>query len=222
MRKRFLHMRKGIAAGILFVLCVMTGTGIMSVQAEEMSGYFDEAGNWISDEPLFSEETIYLEDTGSMMDIQPMTGTYTVADGWAEDTDAGEEEEQVYKQSAYVDMEGTSTITCSYMDTNYSVLEYEQLRDMLTNNLLYSKVNAQISASAIYTEAKDYLYILIVDDSSEAYRDIYHYVVGDYRCFCVEVREYRADAEQAKAQDQQTPQEAGQEIAESFTWDTVW
>ena len=32
-------------------------------------------------------------------------------------------------------------------DTNYTAMEYEQLRDMLTNNLIYSSPNAAISVS---------------------------------------------------------------------------
>lgn len=151
-----------------------------------------------------------------------LTGTYSVADGWTEDTDASDDSKKVYKQTEQKDLEDTSTITCSYLDTNYSVLEYEQLRDMLTNNLLYSNVDAQISTSAVYTKEKDCLYIVIVDDSVQDYRDIYHYVVGDYRCFCVEVREYRAEAEQAKAQEQKTPQEVGMQMAQEFVWDRIW
>ena len=153
---------------------------------------------------------------------EKMTGTYTAAEGWIEDEEASTEEKTVYVQASAADADETSTITCSYIDTNYSVLEYEQLRDMLTNNLFYSNVNAQISTSAVYTLSKDYLYILIVDDSAKEYRDIYHYVVGDYRCFSVEVREYRAEAEAAKLLEEDTPQEAGQKIAEEFTWNTSW
>ncbi|WP_283684667.1 hypothetical protein [Parablautia sp. Marseille-Q6255] len=146
------------------------------------------------------------------------TGTYTVASGWAVDDAAGTQEQTVYKQEGKTGQDQTSTITCSYMDTDFSVLEYEQLRDMLTNNLLYSNVNAQLSSSAIYTDAKDYLYILIVDDASAEYRDIYCYVVGDYRCFSVQIQEYRAEAEELRAQKKQTPQEVGQSVAEGFVW----
>lgn len=153
---------------------------------------------------------------------EKMTGTYAAAEGWIEDEEVSTEEKTVYVQALAADADETSTITCSYIDTNYSVLEYEQLRDMLTNNLFYSNVNAQISTSAVYTLSKDYLYILIVDDSAKEYRDIYHYVVGDYRCFSVEVREYRAEAEAAKQLEEDTPQEAGQKIAEEFTWNTSW
>ena len=138
------------------------------------------------------------------------------------DDGASTSEKNVYKQEGLQDQAETSAITCSYIDTNYSVMEYEQLRDMLTNNLFYSNVNAQISTSAIYTNNKDYLYILIVDNSSQDYRNIYHYVVGDYRCFLVEVKEYRAEADQAKAQEQKTPQEIGQKVAEEFVWNSQW
>ncbi len=216
------------------------------VQAEE--GYYDEAGNWITegsaDVPYIGEdvtvdfgaymdgstaEVIEIGDSGEnvspnenapVVDVtaEPRTGTFTVEDGWAVDSSESTKDVTVYRQSAQMDAEETSTITCSYMDTNYSVLEYEQLRDMLTNNLLYSNVNAQISTSAVYTQAKDYLYILIVDDSAQSYRDLYYYVVGDYRCFSLEVKEYRAEAEQAKAAQLLTPQEVGQKAAESFVW----
>ncbi len=208
------------------------------LQAEEPSGYYDEFGNWVQES--YSEEsgaeTAGIEDadalaalaedsadaSGGMDAAQDVSsaliGTYSVGAGWTVDSDASTEEKTVYKQDAYVGMENTSTISCSYMDTNYSVLEYEQLRDMLTNNLLYNNVNAQISTSAIYTQAKDYLYIVIVDDSAQEYKDVYHYVVGDYRCFCVEVREYRAEADQAVADGVKTPHEVGQTTAEEFTW----
>lgn len=68
---------------------------------------------------------------------------------------------------------------------------------MLTNNAVYSNADAQISTSAAYTDAKDYLYMLTVEPSGVDYRDIYYYVVGDCRCFCVEVREYQAEADAA-------------------------
>lgn len=221
----------GMIVGVAFALCMTLAfqpSGRLEVRAEEAFGYYDEAGNWVSDESwdeagTAEEET---EDASSWeggMDsteaaAEPLTGTYSMGTGWSVDDYASTQDKTVYKQDALLGTENTSTITCSYMDTNYSVFEYEQLRDMLSNNLLYSNVNAQISASAVYTKAKDYLYILIVDDSAKDYRDLYYYVVGDYRCFCVEVREYRAEAEQAKAQAQKTPQEMGQSVAEEFIW----
>lgn len=201
MKEGFFMKKKNIAAGIALAFSLIFSLGAVS-QAEEMM--------------IFSEDSFVLE-AGA-----PLTGTYTVVDGWSEDIEASDEEMQVYKQTSLVDQEDTSTITCSYLDTNYSVLEYEQLRDMLTNNLVYNNVDAQISTSAVYTKEKDCLYIVIVDDSAQEYREIYHYVVGDYRCFCVEVREYRAEAEAAKAQEIKTPQEAGQKMAEEFVWDTAW
>ncbi len=208
MKKRFRNKGKNIAAGILLAFSMILGTGSAAVQAEELI--------------IYSEDSTVLDTTDVTVSSAPLTGTYTVADGWTEDSEASTDEETVYKMSSLIGQTDTSTITCSYMDTNYSVLEYEQLRDMLTNSLVYSNVNAQISTSAVYTKEKDCLYIVIVDDSAQEYRDIYHYVVGDYRCFCVEVREYRAEAEQAKAQDQKTPQEAGQKMAEEFVWDTAF
>lgn len=228
-----------IAAG------VSCGAGLTSgsvVLAAEPTGYFDEQGNWVEEQTADiggAEADISIEgDAGALSDevvdimgegAQPQdgaaqteasqkTGTYTLASGWSVDNAASTQERTVYKQDAKADQENTSTITFSYLDTSFSVLEYEQLRDMLTNNLLYSNVNAQLSSSAVYTDAKDYLYILIVDDASAEYRDIYCYVVGDYRCFCVEVREYRSEADELRAQKIQTPQEVGQEAAEGFVW----
>lgn len=210
---------KRITAGIMTAVCLAVCTGVL--QAEEPSGYYDEAGNWVQD-PL-AEGALAGEElqpgADGQTEAQALTGTYSVGAGWTEDTAAGRDGKTVYKQDACVGMDATSTISCGYMDTNYSVQEYEQLRDMLTNNLLYENVNAQISTSASYTQSKDYLYIIIVDDSAQDYRDIYNYVVGDYRCFCVEVREYRSEAEQAAAAGQKTPQETGQATAEAFTWD---
>ena len=202
--------------------------------AEDDAAYAADSGEvqpggddvvWTEDEGAMQAEdggAFQIEDGEAFQtdgsEAAAMTGTYTAPDGWSEDTDQSTQERTVYMIDGKVGEEGSSTISCSYMDTNYSVLEYEQLRDMLTNNLLYSNVNAQISTSAADTKARDYLYILIVDDSAEDYRDIYHYVVGDYRCFCVEVREYRAEAEQMAAAGQQTPQQAGQSVAEDFVW----
>lgn len=151
-------------------------------------------------------------------DAQKQTGSYTVGDGWVKVEEDSTEETEVYRMSGSEALEETSTITLSYLDTNYSVLEYEQLRDMLTNNLMYSNVNAQISTSAIYTDAKDYLYILTADDSTLDYRELYYYVVGDQRCFSVAVREYRAEAEAQRAAKLETPEEAAQKIAREFTW----
>lgn len=147
-----------------------------------------------------------------------MTGSYSVDSGWVKIEQKSDTEKDVYRQEASKDVEETSEITCSYLDTNYSVAEYEQLRDMLTNNLMYSDVNAQISTSAGYTDAKDYLYTLTADDSDKDYRDIYYYVVGDHRCFCVTVREYRKEAAQAESSDD-TPQAVGKKTAQEFTWD---
>lgn len=203
---------------LVFGVCPITG---MTAMASESFGYFDAAGNWIEGTPDLSADSEMFDSeyfAEQTEEAAKRTGSYTTADGWVVDDNASTEDNTVYKQEGYAGVDGTSTIACSYLDTNYSVLEYEQLRDMLTNNLLYSNVNAQISASAVYTDAKDYLYILLVDDAAQDFRNIYCYAVGDYRCFCVEVKEYRAEAEQLRAQGVKTPQEAGQGIAESFVW----
>ena len=147
-----------------------------------------------------------------------MTGSYSVDSAWVRIEQKSDTEKEVYKQEGSQDIEETSEITCSYLDTNYSVAEYEHLRDMLTNNLMYSDVKAQISTSAGYTDAKDYLYTLTANDSDKEYQDIYYYVVGDYRCFCVTVREYREEAAQADSPDD-TPQAVGKKAAQEFTWD---
>lgn len=220
MRRLFRLRAKGIVAGLAVFACALAGNGGLAVQAEGASGYYDASGLYITqtDSAGISEGT----SGGVVVDYNTsdvLTGSYTVVDGWSQDMEVSTDEVVVYYQDAYQDAAVTSTISCTYMDTNYSVLDYEQLRDMLTNNLLYSNVNAQISTSAVYTLAKDYLYIVLVDDSAEDYRDIYHYVVGDYRCFCVQVKEYRSEAAQAQALEQDTPQEAGRKIAESFVWD---
>ena len=205
MKEILVKIRRIITAGIICSFCIAFGSMTGMVQAEELIGIFEEAAAEYA-----------------MTEADPMTGIWEVPEGWTEDDRDTSEDVFVYKLTEMVGMTDTSSITCSYMDTNYSVLEYEQLRDMLTNNLLYANVDAQISTSAVYTKAKDCLYIVIVDDSAQSYRDIYHYVVGDYRCFSVEVREYRSEAEQMKASDLKTPQEVGQQIAEEFTWDTAW
>lgn len=227
MKRTVQKIGRRMMAQTVAVLCLAACAGSV-LQAEEAPGYYDDAGNWVQEtysesagsEDADTEYAGFPEDTSAEEDVQSlMTGTYSVETGWSADPAASSGDKTVYKQDACVGVEDTSTISCSYMDTNYSVLEYEQLRDMLTNNLLYSNVNAQISTSAVYTQAKDYLYIVIVDDSAQEYKDIYYYVVGDYRCFCVEVREYRAEADQAVADGVKTPHEVGQTTAEEFTWD---
>ncbi|MCD7715595.1 MAG: hypothetical protein LUG56_07025 [Lachnospiraceae bacterium] len=221
---------KGFMVAFLFLLLVCSGgAGVMRVQAEE-AGYSDSTGG--AGETFWQEE--YSGDAGSAdafwdgaaseeayeTETEMLPGTYTMEEGWTENDSLSSEDAAVYVEDAYADTESpeTSSISCSFLDTNYSRADYEQLRDMLTNNLLYSNVNAQITTSAVYTLAMDYLYIVLVDDSSEAYRDIYHYVVGDYQCFCVEVIEYRDEAEQDEAQDLDTPREIGQKVAEGFVW----
>lgn len=228
MRRMVYRIGRRIAAGTAASLC-LAACAAPCLQAEEASGYYDEYGNWVQDawsgenpDP-YAAGDFYADgdpyaDAEQTEQAAAMTGTYSVDSGWVVDSVSSTEDKTVYKQEGCVDLDYTSTISCSYLDTNYSVLEYEQLRDMLTNNLLYNNVNAQISTSASYTQAKDYLYIVIVDDTSQEYKDIYHYVVGDYRCFCVEVHQNRAEADAAAAEGRMTPQEVGQSTAEGFTW----
>ncbi len=218
-RIRFTKARGlGVWAAFLFLTAVCSGRmDVMRAEAEE-SGYSEMIGgegeSFMQDaaDPDLSET--FEEET------EAAPGTYTMEEGWAEDEALSTEDVTVYIQDAYLDTDvsETSTISCSYLETNYSRQDYEQLRDMLTNNLLYSNVDAQITTSAVYTLSMDYLYIVLVDDSSEEYRDIYHYVVGDYQCFCVQVTEYRTEAELAEAQDLDTPREIGQKVAEGFVW----
>ncbi len=194
------QLHKKIAAG----LGIFLAAGVMMTpQAEEESPESPKVYESSEEEGITDGEFVEYgyEDLG-----------YSVPEGWTVDEQADLEDALVLCRQD----DGLSTIVCGYLDTNYSIQEYEQLREMLTNNLLYEHVNAQISTSAVYTLAKDYLYTILVDDEEEAYRDIYHYVIGDYRCFCVFVREYRSEAEEV--QDQMTPREAGQSIAEGFTW----
>ena len=143
-----------------------------------------------------------------------MTGSYSVDSDWVRIEQKSDTEKDVYRQEASKDVEETSEITCSYLDTNYSVAEYEQLRDMLTNNLMYSDVNAQISTSAGYTDAKDYLYTLTADDSG---KDRHLLRSGRPRCFCV-ILKSEEEAAQAESSDD-TPQAVGKKTAQEFTWD---
>ncbi len=232
----------GVRAAFLFqaLVCTLVCTGRMNVtivRAEEygLSESLDGAGDdfW-QDEysgDTWSEDTSVMSDGASdsaawdaaaeyETETELAPGTYTMEEGWMEDEELSSDDVTVYVQDTYADSDTseTSTISCSYLETNYSRQDYEQLRDMLTNNLLYNNVNAQITTSAVYTLAMDYLYIILVDDSSEDYRDIFHYVVGDYQCFCVEVKEYRDQADEAEAQEQDTPREIGQKVAEGFVW----
>ncbi|MCD7957809.1 MAG: hypothetical protein LUG93_19085 [Lachnospiraceae bacterium] len=227
MKKNQFAKIKDIAAGAvlsLLVLVCMCRYGEIMVLAEslEESAVSQEAELTAPDgQDTGAADTAQDAAGATLTDgiaLSDAPGSYTMEEGWTLDETQSSDTVSVYKKEGSADVMETSTISCSYMETNYSVQEYEQLRDMLTNNLLYSNVDAQISTSAVYTLAKDYLYIILVDDSSEDYRDIYNYVVGDYRCFCVQVKEYRAEAELASSQDLQTPQEAGQSVAEGFEW----
>lgn len=160
---------------------------------------------------LQAEEQAVSEGSGEQ-------GQYPVPDGWSEDTSAETGTEKVYKYSEKLEEAGSSSITCSYMTTNYMTTEYEQLRDMLTNDIVYSRVNAQISTNASYTDNKDYLFILTADDASLDYREIFYYVVGDLKCFCAAVKECRCEADEARNAQKPTPEEAGKQIAAAFTW----
>ncbi len=183
--------RGGIIAAAVLLLCVQIFGGYVPVlQAEEQTA------------SQSSEEQ----------------GLYTVPEGWSEDTSRESETEKIYRYSEKLEEEDSSSITCSYMATNYTTTEYEQLRDMLTNDILYSRVSAQISTNAAYTDSKDYLYILTADDASLDYREIFYYVVGELKCFCVTVKEYRSEADEARAAQKSTPEEAGKQIASGFVW----
>lgn len=218
----------GQAAGAAFLLgAVLCTAPVAGVSAEETAEnlYQEEAA-----ESFYQEEAAVFEEGGFGEDISlnvtedsagAQTGDYTVGAEWVLAEEAGDGEKWIYKKSGSEGLEDTSTLTCSYVDTNFSVLEYEQLRDMLTNNLVYSNVEAQVSTSALYTDAKDYLFILISDDAAQDFRSLYYYVVGDRRCFCVEVKEYRAEADSMRAAKQETPEEAGKKIAQTFTWNVA-
>lgn len=213
------QVRPGRIAGAVISVCAAVCAVPMPKLLAEDILVVTEDETWISETAEDGADESWLQE--NVEDAARITGTYTVEDGWVQIPELGTDEETVYKQSGYETSDTTSTMTFSYLDTNYSVFEYEQLRDMLTNNLVYSNVNAQISASAVYTDAKDYLYILVCDDSAKDYRELYYYVVGDHRCFSIEVQEYRAEMEALKAADQETPGEAGQKIAQKFVWNTA-
>jgi hypothetical protein len=188
---------------------------------EQVSVWTEEQSSDLNAEEQISEadaevrsETDESNEDGS---AEQRTGTYSVPEGWIADVERSTDETTVYTKEDTDETVG-STISCSYLDTNYSVLEYEQLRDMLTSSLLYSNVNAQISTSAGYTDARDYLFIVLVDDSEQDHTDSYYYVVGDYRCFCVTVCAYRDEAGTQESDDVMSPEEAGRSIAEQFEW----
>lgn len=187
-------------------------------------GIWQPAGVCAQEEPIVIGEEGQQDDAEDLQEqteAEKRTGTWSVDSAWTQTKAEDAEERWTYRQSGMESVDATSTIVCSYLDTNYSVLEYEQLRDMLTNNVLYSNVDAQISTSAAYTDAKDYLYMVTVEPSEADYRDIYYYVVGDHRCFCVEVREYQAEADALTAAQQKTPAKVGEETAMKFTWSAM-
>lgn len=205
-----------LAAAVLAAVCISQPIGAFAQEQSSDTAVMEEQQD-IQIQPVVNIDGEPEDQT----EAQELTGSWSVDSAWVQTKAEDEEERWTYKQSGAEAEEDTSTIVCSYLDTNYSVLEYEQLRDMLTNNAVYSNADAQISTSAAYTDAKDYLYMLTVEPSGVDYRDIYYYVVGDCRCFCVEVREYQAEADALEAAQQKTPSQTGQDIAMKFTWNMV-
>ena len=205
-----------LAAAVLAAVCISQPIGAFAQEQSSDTAVMEEQQD-IQIQPVVNIDGEPEDQT----EAQELTGSWSVDSAWVQTKAEDEEERWTYKQSGAEAEEDTSTIVCSYLDTNYSVLEYEQLRDMLTNNAVYSNADAQISTSAAYTDAKDYLYMLTVEPSGVDYQDIYYYVVGDRRCFCVEVREYQAEADALEAAQQKTPSQTGQDIAMKFTWNMV-
>ena len=205
-----------LAAAVLAAVCISQPIGAFAQEQTSDTAVMEEQQD-IQIQPVVNIDGEPEEQT----EAQELTGSWSVDSAWVQTKAEDEEERWTYKQSGAEAEEDTSTIVCSYLDTNYSVLEYEQLRDMLTNNAVYSNADAQISTSAAYTDAKDYLYMLTVEPSGVDYQDIYYYVVGDRRCFCVEVREYQAEADALEAAQKKTPSQTGQDIAMKFTWNMV-
>ena len=205
-----------LAAAVLAAVCISQPIGAFAQEQSSDTAVMEEQQD-IQIQPVVNIDGEPEDQT----EAQELTGSWSVDSAWVQTKAEDEEERWTYKQSGAEAEENTSTIVCSYLDTNYSVLEYEQLRDMLTNNAVYSNADAQISTSAAYTDAKDYLYMLTVEPSGVDYQDIYYYVVGDCRCFCVEVREYQAEADALEAAQQKTPSQTGQDIAMKFTWNMV-
>lgn len=206
-----------LAAVVLAAACISQPAGVLAQEMPE---------GLAMEEPMGGIEAQPGEDPNGeapdgQTEVQELTGNWSVDSTWTQTKAEDDQERWTYRRSGTESEEDTSTIECSYLDTNYSVMEYEQLRDMLTNNIIYSNVDAQISTSASYTDAKDYLYMLTVEPSGADYRDIYYYVVGNRRCFCVEVREYQAEADALKETQQKTPSQIGQDTAMKFTWNAV-
>ena len=205
-----------LAAAVLAAVCISQPIGAFAQEQSSDTAVMEEQQD-IQIQPVVNIDGEPEDQT----EAQELTGSWSVDSAWVQTKAEDEEERWTYKQSGAEAEEDTSTIVCSYLDTNYSVLEYEQLRDMLTNNAVYSNADAQISTSAAYTDAKDYLYMLTVEPSGVDYQDIYYYVVGDRRCFCVEVREYQTEADALEAAQKKTPSQTGQDIAMKFTWNMV-
>ena len=205
-----------LAAAVLAAVCISQPIGAFAQEQSSDTAVMEEQQD-IQIQPVVNSDGEPEDQT----EAQELTGSWSVDSAWVQTKAEDEEERWTYKQSGAEAEEDTSTIVCSYLDTNYSVLEYEQLRDMLTNNAVYSNADAQISTSAAYTDAKYYLYMLTVEPSGVDYQDIYYYVVGDRRCFCVEVREYQAEADALEAAQKKTPSQTGQDIAMKFTWNMV-
>ena len=166
------------------------------------------------------DDTAEMEADASQTVETLTTGNWTIPEGWEEKShvDAGFGEVCVLRASGLSAADVTSEITCSYQSTIFSLAEYEQLREMLTNDVVYQNRNASVSTSCLYTDVQDNLFQIIADDSSQTYRDIFYYVIGSGKYFSVRVKEYRDEAEAAKAQERKTPSEAARLIAAGFVW----
>ena len=143
--------------------------------------------------------------------------SYSIPAGWQELPEAAAGG-KVYKQSASMQEPDSSQICCFQETTDYSLMEYEQLRGKLTDQVVYEDSSAVVSSTCTYTEAQDNLFVLTSDDAERPYRDIYYYIVRDYEYFCFHVREDRLEAEKAREQQIDTPEEAGRKMASQFTW----
>ena len=155
-----------LAAAVLAAVCISQPIGAFAQEQSSDTAVMEEQQD-IQIQPVVNIDGEPEDQT----EAQELTGSWSVDSAWVQTKAEDEEERWTYKQSGAEAEEDTSTIVCSYLDTNYSVLEYEQLRDMLTNNAVYSNADAQISTSAAYTDAKDYLYMLCLLYTSPSPRD---------------------------------------------------
>ena len=145
------HHRRLQSAGYLVLLVTACAIGCgqpcpvaFCAEAEQEDGSgneeYPEAVFDLQEYPVEIEEEEDVSQTADSL----TTGNWSIPEGWEEKShvDAGFGEVCVLRASGLSGADVTSEITCSYQSTIFSLAEYEQLREMLTNDVVYQNRNA--------------------------------------------------------------------------------